>query len=111
MRDVAVDDVEVNDRARRAELFDEFLFQPIICCHHSLFRLCPSPSRQEPADLLFNYVGDEMAILRVEGQRHTHIQRLFENSQRAGKMRNVNDLFPAVIAAGEGLGLIIAKPF
>ena len=73
MRDVAVDDVEVNDRARRAELFDEFLFQPVICCHHSLFRLCPSLSRQEPADLLFNDVGDEMAILRVEGKRHTHV--------------------------------------
>ena len=26
-------------------------------------------------------------------------------------MRNVIDVFPAVIAAGEGLGLIIAKPF
>ena len=67
MSDVAVDDVEVDDCAGRAELFYEFLFQPVICCHHALFHLCPSPSRQEPADLLFNDVGDEMAILRVEG--------------------------------------------
>ena len=77
MRDVAVDDVEVNDRTRCAELFDKFPFQWVICCHHSMFRLCPSPSCQEPADLLLNDVGDEMAILDVESQRHTHIQRLF----------------------------------
>ena len=63
MGDVAVDDVKVDDCAGRAELFDEFLFQPVICCHNSMFHFCPLPSRQEPADLLFNDVGDKIRCL------------------------------------------------
>ena len=46
-------------------------------------------------DLVLDDIGDQLAVIDIESQRHPHVQRLLQDRERAGKMRQVVDIFPA----------------